>query len=344
MMLRKDALTLTSTESMRFLESHVPSVGGFVLFCDRRSENVVSFLAMHPNHILIITTSSLFYRVLSSTYLAFYLLLVSVKFYCSLYFLYFNQMVHRSMPLRAMVSRTMLAKELDARKLASRVSALKVLAARKLAAMTLGVEPFPQSPDPESTSEDEESPECSFWSLTPNSMAPEPAQLPTHSLRAVEESDGQTLDPYCGLTPNSMAPPPVTMVALFPHGPGPELLAPAEVFDQTIYLKNVSEPTLNSKSTPTNTAIDTTNEVPKDSVAPIPAPKKTFGPISFPAPMNDECTFENALYPFKLVLSPAEERPLETGMPIQQQLTVSGNLDFNMPAECHRSGLQVYHS
>jgi hypothetical protein len=292
---------------------------------------------MHHNHILIITTFLVFYRILSSIYLAFYFLLISLKFY---YSLYFNQMVHRSMPLRAMTSRTVLAKETDARKLAARVSALKVLAARKLAAMTLGVEPFPQSLDPESTTEDEESQECSFRSLTPNSMASEPAQLPTPALKAIEESDGQTPDPYCGLSPNSMAPLPVTMVALFPNGPGPELVPPTEVFDQVMSTKNVSEPTLNSKNTPSNIPTD----ILKDSVTPIVAPKTTTGPISFPTPMNDECTFENALYPFKLVLSPAEERPLETGMPIQNQLTVSGNLDRNMPTECHRSGLQVYHS
>jgi hypothetical protein len=29
-------------------------------------------------------------------------------------------------------------------------------------------------------------------------------------------------------------------------------------------------------------------------------------------PLNDECTVENAMYPFKLILTPQEERPLET--------------------------------
>ena len=31
------------------------------------------------------------------------------------------------------------------------------------------------------------------------------------------------------------------------------------------------------------------------------------------SPFVDECTVENAMYPFKLVLSPAEERPLQIG-------------------------------
>jgi len=36
------------------------------------------------------------------------------------------------------------------------------------------------------------------------------------------------------------------------------------------------------------------------------------------SPLKDECTVENALYPFKLVLSPAEERPLQTRMSPQK--------------------------
>jgi hypothetical protein len=36
------------------------------------------------------------------------------------------------------------------------------------------------------------------------------------------------------------------------------------------------------------------------------------------SPLKDECTVENAMYPFKLVLSPAEERPLQTGTSSQK--------------------------
>jgi hypothetical protein len=45
------------------------------------------------------------------------------------------------------------------------------------------------------------------------------------------------------------------------------------------------------------------------------ASTKVSGQISFLPSMNDECTVENSMYPFKLVLSPLEERPLEKGLP-----------------------------
>jgi hypothetical protein len=38
--------------------------------------------------------------------------------------------------------------------------------------------------------------------------------------------------------------------------------------------------------------------------------------ISFPPPLNEDCTVEEATYPFKLVLTAAEERPLETSIPL----------------------------
>ena len=47
------------------------------------------------------------------------------------------------------------------------------------------------------------------------------------------------------------------------------------------------------------------------------APKRVSEPMSLLTPLNDECTVENSMYPFKLVLSPLEERPLEKGGPCQ---------------------------
>lgn len=43
--------------------------------------------------------------------------------------------------------------------------------------------------------------------------------------------------------------------------------------------------------------------------------KKVSEPMSLITPLNDECTVEDSMYPFKLVLSPLEERPLEKGRP-----------------------------
>jgi hypothetical protein len=43
--------------------------------------------------------------------------------------------------------------------------------------------------------------------------------------------------------------------------------------------------------------------------------KKISEPMSLITPLNDECTVEDSMYPFKLVLSPLEERPLEKGRP-----------------------------
>jgi len=66
---------------------------------------------------------------------------------------------------------------------------------------------------------------------------------------------------------------------------------------------------LNQKSRKKSSEMEAQNN--QSTIDNLPVMKKA-SVVSFPPPLNDECTVEDAIYPFKLVLTPAEERPLET--------------------------------
>jgi hypothetical protein len=91
--------------------------------------------------------------------------------------------------------------------------------------------------------------------------------------------------------------------------PKSESMASQKDFCHIISAENVSETILALEDALNGSSED----IPKEAVESLSASSTAVGSISFPMPLNDDCTFENALYPFKLVLSPAEERPLETG-------------------------------
>lgn len=76
---------------------------------------------------------------------------------------------------------------------------------------------------------------------------------------------------------------------------------------------STNKPTLAPTHAAETEKVTETNNVKETDVA--IAPKKVSEPMSELTPLNDECTVENSMYPFKLVLSPLEERPLEKGDP-----------------------------
>jgi hypothetical protein len=215
------------------------------------------------------------------------------------------------MPTRTVPSKTQLAKDANSRKLAARLSALKALATRKLAAMKLEIEPSTtESLDLTLTSLKKASKDCTQKTFPENPMAPEPVEAQILNLKTEKKSDTHRVEPYRGLTPNSMASQSILKVADITTVPKSESVRAQKDFGQIISAENVSETIL----APDATLNGSSEGITDDAVESLSASSTAGGTsISFPMPLNSDCTFENALYPFKLVLSPAEERPLEIG-------------------------------